>query len=42
MSVFVDTGVSFAQHHGLDTVLSFDDDFDGVTDRLSPATVVDG
>jgi predicted nucleic acid-binding protein len=26
-------------HHDIDTVLSFDDDFDGVVDRLDPATV---
>ncbi|MEZ3117663.1 type II toxin-antitoxin system VapC family toxin [Halobaculum sp. MBLA0147] len=34
--------VATVEYHDLDTVLSFDDDFDGVTDRLSPATVVDG
>jgi predicted nucleic acid-binding protein len=34
--------VATVAFHDIDTVLSFDDDFDGVTDRLSPATVVDG
>lgn len=28
-------------YHDIDAVLSFDDDFDGVTDRLPPATLTD-
>lgn len=32
--------VTMVEHHGIDTVLSFDDDFDGVIDRLAPETVV--
>ena len=33
--------VAMVDHHDIDTVLSFDDDFDGVVDRLEPATVFD-
>jgi predicted nucleic acid-binding protein len=44
---YADQGLSFTdamtvvmvEHHGVDSVLSFDDDFDGVVDRLDPATV---
>jgi predicted nucleic acid-binding protein len=44
---YADHGLSFtdamtvvlAEHHGVDSVLSFDDDFDGVVDRLDPAAV---
>ncbi|MFC6756915.1 MULTISPECIES: type II toxin-antitoxin system VapC family toxin [Haloarcula] len=31
--------VTLVDHHDIDAVLSFDDDFDGVVDRLDPATV---
>jgi len=31
--------VTLVDHHDIDTVLSFDDDFDGVVDRLEPVTV---
>ena len=31
--------VAMVEHHGIDSVLSFDDDFDGVIDRLPPETV---
>jgi hypothetical protein len=31
--------VALVDHHDIDAVLSFDDDFDGVTDRLVPASV---
>jgi predicted nucleic acid-binding protein len=31
--------IVMGEHHGVDAVLSFDDDFDGVIDRLDPATV---
>lgn len=30
------TIVAIAERHGIDTVLSFDDDFDGVVDRTDP------
>lgn len=33
--------VALIDHHDIETVLSFDDDFDGVVDRLDPQTVVD-
>jgi hypothetical protein len=33
--------VAMVAFHDVDAVLSFDDDFDGVVDRLAPATVVD-
>jgi len=33
------TTVAFAETHDIDTVLSFDDDFDGIVDRTDPATV---
>nr|WP_311172535.1 PIN domain-containing protein [Halobellus sp. ZY16] len=33
------TTVAIAERHGIDRVLSFDDDFDGVIQRLDPATV---
>jgi predicted nucleic acid-binding protein len=32
--------VVLVEHHSVDAVLSFDDDFDGLVDRLDPATVV--
>jgi predicted nucleic acid-binding protein len=31
--------VVLVEHHSIDSLLSFDDDFDGVVDRLEPATV---
>ncbi|MDR5674260.1 PIN domain-containing protein [Halalkaliarchaeum sp. AArc-GB] len=31
--------VALVERHGIDSVLSFDDDFDGVVDRLVPETV---
>ena len=31
--------VAMVEHHDIDAVLSFDDDFDGVIDRLVPASV---
>ena len=33
--------VAMVDHHDIDAVLSFDDDFNGVVDRLEPATVAD-
>jgi len=33
------TTVALAEHRGIDAVLSFDDDFDGLVDRVSPADV---
>lgn len=44
---YADHGLSFTdamtlalvEGHGIDAVLSFDDDFDGLVDRLAPATV---
>ena len=33
------TTVALAEQHGIDHVLSFDDDFDGIVPRLDPATV---
>jgi predicted nucleic acid-binding protein len=30
---------TLVEHHGIDAVLSFDDDFDGLVDRRAPATV---
>jgi predicted nucleic acid-binding protein len=33
--------VAMVDHHDIDSVLSFDDDFDGVVDRLDPAVVAD-
>jgi predicted nucleic acid-binding protein len=33
--------VAMIEHHDIDTVLSFDDDFDGVVDRLAPERLVD-
>jgi predicted nucleic acid-binding protein len=33
--------VTLVEHHDIDAVLSFDDDFDGVVERLTPATVAD-
>lgn len=44
---YADQGLSFTdvmtvvlvEHHDVDSVLSFDDDFDGIIDRLDPATV---
>jgi predicted nucleic acid-binding protein len=34
--------IVMGEHHGVDAVLSFDDDFDGIIDRLDPATVPAG
>ena len=31
--------VAHAEHHDIDRVVSFDDDFDGIVDRLAPETV---
>ena len=33
------TVVAVAEEHGIDKVLSFDDDFDGVVDRLDPESL---
>ncbi|MDS0259420.1 type II toxin-antitoxin system VapC family toxin [Haloarcula sp. S1CR25-12] len=33
------TTVAFARAHDIDTVLSFDDDFDGIVDRTDPTEV---
>lgn len=33
------TTVALVEHHGLDGVLSFDDDFDGLVERLDPEAV---
>ncbi|MBX0287337.1 type II toxin-antitoxin system VapC family toxin [Halomicroarcula sp. F28] len=33
------TTVAFTETHDIDTVLSFDDDFDGIVDRTDPAEV---
>lgn len=33
------TTVALCERHGFDHVLSFDDDFDGVTDRIDPETL---
>ncbi|WP_136592003.1 type II toxin-antitoxin system VapC family toxin [Salinigranum halophilum] len=33
--------VAMVEHHDIDVVLSFDDDFDGIVDRLVPASLVD-
>ena len=33
--------VALVEYHDIDAVLSFDDDFDGIVDRLGPATVAD-
>ena len=35
------TTVALAQHHGIDHILSFDDDFDGLASRLDPLEVED-
>jgi hypothetical protein len=35
------TTVAMVEHHDIDAVLSFDDDFDGIVDRLDPASVAD-
>jgi predicted nucleic acid-binding protein len=32
--------VAMIEHHDIDAVLSFDDDFDGVVDRLAPGSIV--
>jgi len=32
------TTVSLCEHHGIDAVLSFDSDFDGLVDRVAPET----
>jgi len=34
--------VAHVEHHDIDRVLSFDDDFDGIVDRLVPETLVLG
>jgi Predicted nucleic acid-binding protein, contains PIN domain len=31
--------VAMVEHHDIDSVLSFDDDFDGVVDRLAPESI---
>ncbi|WP_280535456.1 PIN domain-containing protein [Halopenitus sp. POP-27] len=31
--------VAVVEHHGIDAVLSFDDDFDGLVDRVAPASI---
>jgi hypothetical protein len=31
--------VAMVEHHDIDGVLSFDDDFDGVVDRLAPESI---
>jgi predicted nucleic acid-binding protein len=44
---YADQGLSFTdvlttvlvEHHSIDSVVSFDDDFDGIVDRLDPATI---
>ncbi|MFC6974298.1 type II toxin-antitoxin system VapC family toxin [Halomicroarcula sp. GCM10025709] len=33
--------VAMIDHHDIDAVLSFDDDFDGIVDRLDPSSVAD-
>jgi predicted nucleic acid-binding protein len=33
--------VAMVEHHDVDAVLSFDDDFDGVVDRLAPESLAD-
>ncbi len=33
------TSVALIDRHGLDGILSFDDDFDGITSRIDPETV---
>jgi predicted nucleic acid-binding protein len=33
--------VAMVEQHDIDAVLSFDDDFDGVVDRLAPENIVD-
>jgi len=33
--------VAMIEHHDIDAVLSFDDDFDGVVDRLAPERIAD-
>ena len=33
------TTVSLVERHDIDAVLSFDDDFDGIVDRIEPASV---
>jgi predicted nucleic acid-binding protein len=35
------TTIALIEAHGLDAVLSFDDDFDGLVDRLDPATAAE-
>lgn len=35
------TTVALAQHHGIDHILSFDDDFDGLVSRIDPLEVTD-
>ncbi|WP_324759311.1 hypothetical protein [Haloarcula montana] len=47
---YADHGLSFTdamtvvmvEQHDIDAVLSFDDDFDGIVDRLEPTAVADG
>jgi predicted nucleic acid-binding protein len=33
--------VAMVDHHDIDAVLSFDDDFDGIVERLEPATITE-
>jgi hypothetical protein len=33
--------VAMVDHHDIDAILSFDDDFDGVTDRLVPGAIAE-
>ena len=35
------TTVALIRHHDIDRVLAFDDDFDGLVDRLDPGTVAE-
>jgi predicted nucleic acid-binding protein len=41
LSVTDATTVAMARHHDIDHVLAFDDDFDGLVDRLDPETVAE-
>lgn len=36
------TTVALVERHDIDTVLAFDDDFDGIVDRLDPETITAG
>lgn len=33
--------IAMMDYHEIDSVLSFDDDFDGIVDRLEPASVAE-